>query len=87
MSLKNKRILITAGPTWVSIDKVRVLSNTASGATGILLSQALAAKKSKVTLLLGPVGNFSVGKNIKLLRFKSFDELKKALVGELSLRD
>ncbi|HDZ77359.1 MAG TPA: hypothetical protein ENH41_04675 [Candidatus Omnitrophica bacterium] len=84
--LKDRKILITAGPTWVNIDKVRVLSNTASGVTGMLLSGALAAKKSKVTLLLGPVGDFNIEKNIKLLRFKTFDELKKTLVRELSLR-
>ena len=57
MSLKNKKILITAGPTWVSIDTVRVISNTATGATGILLAEKLRKLDAKVTLLLGPVPN------------------------------
>ena len=55
MAIKNKRILITAGPTWVPIDSVRVISNIASGETGILLAQGLARQGAQVTLLLGPV--------------------------------
>jgi len=49
-----KRVLITAGPTWVAIDKVRVISNIASGETGILLAEGLAREGAKVTLILGP---------------------------------
>lgn len=52
---KNKKILITAGPTWVPIDNVRVISNTATGRTGILLSEQLNRLGAKVTLLLGPI--------------------------------
>ena len=52
--LKNKKVLITAGPTWVPIDNVRVISNTATGETGILLSEKLKNLGAKVTLLLGP---------------------------------
>ena len=54
-----KRVLITAGPTWVAIDKVRVISNIASGETGILLAEGLARKGAKVTLILGPGENMS----------------------------
>ena len=54
MSLKNKRILITAGPTWVAIDSVRVISNIATGETGILLAKRLSLQGAKVTLALGP---------------------------------
>ncbi|MDP2905361.1 MAG: phosphopantothenoylcysteine decarboxylase [Candidatus Omnitrophota bacterium] len=62
MSLKNKRILITAGPTWVPIDEVRVISNTASGATGILLAQKLSRLGAKVTLVLGKKGDSALEK-------------------------
>lgn len=84
MNLKNKRILITAGPTWVPIDNVRVISNTATGETGILLAQKLKNLGAKVTLLLGPVGNCCLDKNIRLVRFRFFDELKNKLINELS---
>jgi len=84
MNLKNKRILITAGPTWVAIDSVRVISNIATGETGILLAGELAKLKAKVTLLLGPVGQCCLRKDIKLIHFTFFDELKRLIVKEIS---
>lgn len=81
--LKNKRILITAGPTWVPIDKVRVISNIATGETGILLAEKAARYGAKVTLLLGPVEACCLNKNIKIIRFKFFDELKNKIIKEL----
>jgi len=83
MSLKNKRILITAGPTWIPIDAVRVISNTASGKTGILLAEVLAKLGAKVTLILGPVQDYQAEKNIKVIDFKFFDELNASLKNEL----
>lgn len=81
--LKGKRILITAGPTWVPIDEVRVISNIASGETGILLAEKLLKKRVEVTLVLGPVGSCRINKKIKLLRFKFFNELRSKLKQEL----
>jgi len=83
MSLKNKRILITAGPTWVPIDAVRVISNFASGETGILLAKRLKSLGAGVTLLLGPSGSCSLNKRIKLVRFCFLKELKSRLEREL----
>ena len=83
MNLKNKRILITAGPTWVPIDKVRVVSNIATGETGILLAEKLERQGNKVTLVLGPVEYCCLNKKIKLIRFQFFDELRGILVKEL----
>ncbi|PIQ89740.1 MAG: hypothetical protein COV72_01440 [Candidatus Omnitrophica bacterium CG11_big_fil_rev_8_21_14_0_20_42_13] len=83
MSLRFKKVLITAGPTWVPIDSVRVISNTASGATGILLAQSFSRLGAKVTLVLGPVGEVKLAESIKVIRFKFFKELKDILVFEL----
>lgn len=79
MNLKNKKVLITAGPTWVAIDDVRVISNKASGETGLLLAQKLAAKGAKIVLLLGPVGSYKRIKNVKILDFQFFEELERLL--------
>lgn len=78
-----KRVLITAGPTWVAIDKVRVISNIASGETGILLADKLSGQGVKVTLLLGP-GNCDYKNSlVKIIRFRFFEELRQALEKEL----
>lgn len=73
------RILVTAGPTWVPVDKVRVLTNIFSGRLGYLIAKKAAGKEnSEVTLFLGP-GRISLpekqDKNLEIIRYKYFDEL------------
>jgi phosphopantothenoylcysteine synthetase/decarboxylase len=67
----------------VPIDSVRVISNTATGETGILLAEKLIRHGAKVTLLLGPVKSCCLNKEIKLLSFRFFDELKNKLIKEI----
>ena len=86
IKLKGKNILITAGPTAVAIDKVRVISNIASGETGILLAEKLISKGAQVTLLSGQADICCINKKIRLIRFRFFDELKKAIEKELRNR-
>jgi len=82
-NLKGKKVLITAGPTWVPIDNVRVISNTATGKTGMLLAKNLAEKGAKVTLILGPVESCCTNEAIKVINFKFFDELNSLLINEI----
>lgn len=83
---KNKNVLITAGPTWVAIDDVRVISNVATGETGIILAQKLARLGAKVTLLLGPVNVCCLNKIIRVVHFKLFEELRNKIKEELVSR-
>jgi len=83
INLKNKKVLITAGPTWVKIDRVRVISNAASAETGILLAKKFSSLGAKVTLLLGSVNPCCLDRGIRLIRFKFFEELKFLLEREL----
>lgn len=85
-SLKNTRVLITAGPTWVPIDGVRVISNVATAQTGILLAQGFKNLGAEVTLLLGPVEFSGISKKIKIIRFRFFDELRAKITQELRSR-
>ncbi len=78
-----KRILITAGPTWVSIDSARIISNIASGKTGFILADRLKKLGARVTLLLGPGYFWGSQRGIKVIRFKYFAELDKLLRSEL----
>ena len=73
--LKKKKVLITAGPSWVAIDDVRVISNISTGELGVLLAQQAARFGAKVDLFLGPVQSRVLAKKIKHFRFVYFDEL------------
>ena len=52
--LRSKKILITAGPTYESIDPVRFIGNHSSGKMGYALANAFADKGADVTLISGP---------------------------------
>lgn len=73
--LKNKKMLITAGPTWVPIDSVRVISNISTGEMGLLLAKKAADNGAIVDLCLGPIGSFNLDKKIHVFRFTYFSEL------------
>ena len=53
-SLKGKRVIVTAGPTWEAIDPVRGLTNHSSGKMGYALAGALHDAGANVTLISGP---------------------------------
>ncbi|MFA6217151.1 MAG: phosphopantothenoylcysteine decarboxylase [Candidatus Omnitrophota bacterium] len=84
--LKGKKILITAGPTWVALDSVRVISNIASGETGIKLAEKMQKLGAKVTLFLGPVAATSLNNSITVIHFRYFDELRNKIIRELKER-
>jgi phosphopantothenoylcysteine decarboxylase/phosphopantothenate--cysteine ligase len=52
---KNKKILITAGPTREAIDPVRYISNHSSGKMGYALAEAFLSRGAEVYLVSGPV--------------------------------
>jgi phosphopantothenoylcysteine decarboxylase/phosphopantothenate--cysteine ligase len=84
MGLQNKKILITAGPTWIGIDKVRVISNISTGETGFYIAKEAAKYGADVTLVLGPTPNYFFDKKIKFIHFKFFEELKEILREKLT---
>ena len=53
--LKDKRVLITSGPTHEPIDPVRYIANRSSGKQGHAIAAAAAAAGAHVTLVSGPV--------------------------------
>ena len=53
--LRDKSIVITAGPTWEAIDPVRGITNHSSGKMGYAMAQAALDFGAKVTLISGPV--------------------------------
>ena len=53
--LQNKRVLITAGPTYEAIDAIRGITNLSSGKMGYSIARAAQEAGAKVTLISGPV--------------------------------
>jgi len=54
LPLRNKKVLITAGPTYEAIDPVRFIGNHSSGKMGFELAKAAANLGAEVTLISGP---------------------------------
>lgn len=52
--LKNKKVVITAGPTYEHIDPVRFIGNHSSGKMGIAIAEAFCMAGAEVHLVLGP---------------------------------
>ena len=52
--LTNKKIMITAGPTYERIDPVRFIGNFSSGKMGFALAEECAARGAQVLLITGP---------------------------------
>ncbi|MCA1023335.1 bifunctional phosphopantothenoylcysteine decarboxylase/phosphopantothenate--cysteine ligase CoaBC [Halobacillus litoralis] len=55
VSLKGKKVLITAGPTQEKIDPVRYFTNPSTGKMGFALARQAARSGAEVTLVTGPV--------------------------------
>ncbi|UCC94653.1 MAG: hypothetical protein JSW40_07525 [Candidatus Omnitrophota bacterium] len=78
------KILVTAGPTWIKIDEVRILTNIFTGRTGIYLAKEFKKKGHSVTLLLNPYR--IVKKEVEGLRvipFHYYEELQGKISSEL----
>ena len=72
--LKNKKILITAGPTIEQIDPIRSITNHSSGKTGVSLAAELVSAGAKVTFVYGP-GKEKPPKGAKIINVSSSKEM------------
>jgi phosphopantothenoylcysteine decarboxylase/phosphopantothenate--cysteine ligase len=54
LDFTNKRVMVSAGPTYEVIDPVRYIGNHSSGRMGTEIALALATKGAHVDLVLGP---------------------------------
>jgi phosphopantothenoylcysteine synthetase/decarboxylase len=77
--MSTRRLLITAGPTWVPIDSVRHLANFSTGRMGATLARAAAGAGWAVTLLYGPGRHPLTAEDrerMEVVDFTTFDELQ-----------
>lgn len=78
LPLRNKKILITAGPTYESIDPVRFIGNHSSGKMGYELAFAAAQLGAAVTLISGPTHLQNPHPSINLVRVQSAEQMLRA---------
>ena len=75
LPLLNKKILVTAGPTYEAIDPIRFIGNRSSGKMGVAIAKECARNGAKVKLVLGP-SNIDVKEtNINIARVESAKEM------------
>ncbi len=74
-----RRLLITAGPTYESIDAVRFIGNRSSGRLGSALADVAQADGWQVTLLLGPNAILPTNEAVNTIRFQSTADLQALL--------
>ena len=78
---KGKNVLITAGPTYESIDPVRFIGNHSSGKMGYEIAHEFLKQGANVTLVSGPSNLSLEHPNLKLIRVKSADQMLEVVQG------
>jgi phosphopantothenoylcysteine decarboxylase/phosphopantothenate--cysteine ligase len=84
--LKDKRILITAGPTFEPIDPVRGISNHSSGKMGYAMARAAREAGASVTLVSGPT-LLEAPYKVKRTSVETAQEMLDAVLGYVSRAD
>ena len=85
-SLKGKKVLISAGPTYESLDPVRFIGNHSSGKMGFSLSKIASKRGAEVTLIAGPV-ELQTPEKVKRIDVKSADQMFNAMKAEYANAD
>ena len=75
LPLSNKKVLITAGPTYEAIDPVRFIGNRSSGKMGVALALECANNGAQVKLILGPSNINVKHSNICIYKVESANEM------------
>ena len=85
-SLRGKKVLISAGPTYEYIDPVRFIGNHSSGKMGYALAEEALKRGAEVTLVSGPV-SITCSNEIKRINILSAEEMKKAIFKQFDQTD
>ena len=84
--LKDRKVLITAGPTQESIDPVRYITNHSSGKMGYAIAKMARLRGADVTLVSGPV-NIKPFTGINLVPVKSAADMFEAVTSRSAETD
>ena len=73
--LLNKKILVTAGPTYEALDPVRFIGNRSSGKMGFAIAEELAERGAEVLLISGPTKLSSKHPSVKTVKIESAQQM------------
>ncbi len=85
-TLKGKRFLVTAGPTYEKIDPVRIITNPSSGKMGYALAEELLRRGGEVILVSGPT-HLQPPFGVEILKVESTEEMKNEVMKNLERVD
>lgn len=86
-SLRGKKVVITAGPTYEKIDPVRFIGNYSSGKMGYAIAEEAFRRGADVTIVSGPVSVKVSSPDIKVINVESAKEMEAATVAEFAAAD
>ncbi|MFO7821703.1 MAG: bifunctional phosphopantothenoylcysteine decarboxylase/phosphopantothenate--cysteine ligase CoaBC [Lentisphaeria bacterium] len=78
---RNRRLVVTAGPTRENLDPVRFLTNRSSGKMGYAVAEAASAMGFETVLISGPV-NLPLPANCEVLKVSTAAEMNEAVMRE-----
>jgi phosphopantothenoylcysteine decarboxylase/phosphopantothenate--cysteine ligase len=84
--LKDKKILVTSGPTREPVDPVRFISNPSSGKMGFAVARAAEYRGGEVTLITGPT-HLPDPNNVKIIRIQTAREMAQAVFDNMEHSD
>ncbi len=84
--LRNKTVIVTAGPTREPIDPVRFISNPSSGKMGYSIARAAEQRGADVVLITGPT-NLPDPLNVSVVRVQTAGEMADAVFEQMKVSD
>jgi phosphopantothenoylcysteine decarboxylase/phosphopantothenate--cysteine ligase len=84
--LAGRVVVVTAGPTYEAIDRVRFIGNHSSGIMGVAVASEAAARGAQVRLVLGP-GSVAPPSDVMVERVTSADEMRAGVLAHLADAD
>ena len=84
--LKDRKLLMTAGPTFEAIDPVRGITNLSSGKMGLAIARAAQEAGAEVTLVCGPV-NQATPRGVTRIDVTSALEMHAAVMQRAAMQD
>lgn len=86
LPLKDKKVLVTAGPTRERIDPVRYITNFSSGKMGYAIAEQARNLGAAVTLITGPV-SIAPPPGVKVIHVESAQDMFEAAVSQYETSD